>query len=167
VICSSPSIRFANRDVKSLVDWANSDPLSQSNKRLTLGAGDALITYEQDALLAQDRGVALDVVVPSPTILTQPAAVAINENITRSEQDAAQAFLDFLSSTQGQAIFAHYHLRPASPEGSGQSPRINTFTTTDLGGWAIAYSQLLKPFWDKEILPALSLDEESSIINWE
>jgi len=132
-----------------------------------LGAGDALITYEQDALLAQDRGVALDVVVPSPTILTQPAAVAINENITRSEQDAAQAFLDFLSSTQGQAIFAHYHLRPASPEGSGQSPRINTFTTKDLGGWAIAYSQLLKPFWDKEILPALSLDEESSIINWE
>ncbi|MCK5795433.1 MAG: extracellular solute-binding protein, partial [Anaerolineales bacterium] len=132
-----------------------------------LGAGDALITYEQDAMLAQDRGVALDVVVPSPTILTQPAAVAINKNITRSERAAVQAFLDFLSSAQGQTIFAHYHMRPISLEGPWQFPQISTFTTEDLGGWATVYSQLLKPYWEKEILPALSLDEESSIINWE
>ncbi len=132
-----------------------------------LGAGDALITYEQDAMLAQDRGVALDVVVPSPTILTQPAAVAINKNITRSERAAVQAFLDFLSSAQGQTIFAHYHMRPIALEGPWQFPQISTFTTEDLGGWSTVYSQLLKPYWEKEILPALSLDEESSIINWE
>ena len=132
-----------------------------------LGAGDALITYEQDAMLAQDRGVALDVVVPSPTILTQPAAVAINKNINRSERAAAQAFLDFLSSAQGQTIFAHYHLRPASPEGPGQFPQISTFTTEDLGGWSTVYSQLLKSYWEKEILPTLSLDAESSLFNWE
>ncbi len=132
-----------------------------------LGAGDALITYEQDAMLAQDRGVALDIVVPSPTILSQPAAVAINKNITRSERAAVQAFLDFLSSTQGQTIIARYHMRPASPEGQRQFPQISTFTIEDLGGWSIVYSQELKPYWEKEILPALSLDEESSLINWE
>jgi len=132
-----------------------------------LGAGDALITYEQDAMLAQDRGVALDIVIPSPTMLTQPAAVAINKNITRSERAPAQAFLDFLSSAQGQTIFAHYHMRPTSLEGPWQFPQISTFTTEDLGGWAIIYSQLIKPYWENEILPALSVDEGSSIFNWE
>ncbi|MGB2955698.1 MAG: extracellular solute-binding protein [Anaerolineales bacterium] len=158
--------------LKQLQEIWNNVHLMAPSARATLtlfelGAGDALITYEQDAMLAQDRGVALDIVIPSPTILTQPAAVAINKNITRSERAAVQAFLDFLSSPQGQTIFARYHLRPASPEGSEQFPQINTFTTKDLGGWAIVYSQRLKPYWEKEILPALSLDEESSIINWE
>ncbi|MCJ7733684.1 MAG: extracellular solute-binding protein, partial [Anaerolineales bacterium] len=151
--------------------WHNVHMLAPSARAtltlFELGAGDALITYEQDAMLAQDRGVALDIVVPSPTILSQPVAVAINKNITRSERAVVQAFLDFLSSTQGQTIFAQYHMRPTSPEGPWQFPRVNTFTAEDLGGWTIVYSQLLKPYWEKEILPALSLDEESSLINWE
>jgi len=151
--------------------WSNVHLMAPSARAtltlFELGAGDALITYEQDAMLAQDRGVALDVVVPSPTILTQSAAVAINKNITRSERAAVQAFLDFLSSAQGQMIFAHYHMRPTSPERPWQFPQISTFTTKDLGGWAIVYSQLLKPYWEKEILPAISLDEDSSIFNWE
>lgn len=132
-----------------------------------LGAGDALITYEQDAMLAQDRGVDMEVIIPSPTILSQPVAVAIDKNITRSERAAVQAFLVFLSSTEGQTIFSRYHLRPISLEGPRQFNQTNTFITEELGGWNVAYSQLVRPYWEKEILPYLSLDEESSILTLE
>jgi len=132
-----------------------------------LGAGDAMITYEQDAMLAQDRGVALEIIIPSPTILAQPVAVAIDDNITRSERAAVQAFLEFLSGVEGQSILSRFYMRPITHERPEKLSQINTFTSEDLGGWSAAYSQLVKPFWESEILPYLSLDEESSLFTWE
>ena len=47
-----------------------------------LGAGDAFVTYEHDALLAQARGVSLEIVVPSHTIVAQHVAVIVDDNVT-------------------------------------------------------------------------------------
>lgn len=130
-----------------------------------LGAGDALITYEQDALLAVDRGIPLEIVIPDSTILAEPVAVGIDSNITRSERQAVDAFLEFLSSPEARQIFSSYYLRTSAPESSGKFRTATTFTTADLGGWSAAYSQLLKPYWNEHIFPELSLLEESTLIS--
>ncbi len=128
-----------------------------------LGAGDALITYEQDARLALDRGVDLEIVYPSPTILAQPVGVAIEKNISLWEHEAAEAFLAFLISSEAQDIFSSYYLRPISPKLSGQFPPIDTFTCSELGGCQAAFSEVLKPYWEKEIFPKLSLIESQTL----
>ena len=120
-----------------------------------LGAGDALITYEQDALLAAARGVPLEIVYPSRTVLVQPLAVLVEENITRREREAAQAFLDFLLSAEGQKILTRYYLRPAEGLAEGFEPLVQPFTVEDLGGWPRAYNQMVEVFWRETIEPGL------------
>jgi ABC-type sulfate transport system substrate-binding protein len=122
-----------------------------------LGAGDGLVTYEQDALLALDRGVALEIVVPPRTIVAQHVAVIVDDNVTASERVVAQAFVDFLLSETGQQILDHYHLRPGDCEGGGFTRLEQPFTVEDLGGWSRAYSELVDALWQGEIEPQLDL----------
>jgi ABC-type sulfate transport system substrate-binding protein len=129
-----------------------------------LGAGDALITYEQDARLAAERGVALEIVMPSPTILTEPVAVAVDSNITRTEQEAVDSFLSFLTGVEAQRIFTSYYLRTTTPEITDRFPPADTFNAADLGGWPTIYSQMLKPYWEEHIYPGLSLFEDSTLV---
>jgi sulfate transport system substrate-binding protein len=129
-----------------------------------LGAGDFLITYEQDALLAQARGVPLEIVIPTSTILAQPVAVLVEANLTRAERAVAQAFLDFLVSPEGQQILENYHLR--QPDGqSTQLPAIqHSFTVENLGSWQQAYDLLIAGFWQSEIAPQLDLEPVAPLL---
>ncbi len=122
-----------------------------------LGAGDALITYEQDARLAQQRGVPLEIVVPPRTIIAQHVAVVVDDNITRGERPVVQAFMDYLLSETGQQVFSRYHMRPANFVYEGFTPLIQPFTVEDLGGWSYAYTELVEILWQEEIEPGLDL----------
>jgi ABC-type sulfate transport system substrate-binding protein len=123
-----------------------------------LGAGDALVTYEQDALLALDRGVALDIVAPDYTIITQPVAVTVDENVTKVEQPLVDAFITFLLSDTGQKILAQYHLHPANFDYSSIQAFTGYFTADDLGGWSKIYAETVEPYWQTEIKPFLDLE---------
>lgn len=155
----------AEKQVKDI--WENVRILAPSARTaltlFELGAGDALITYEQDARLALERGVALEIVVPTSTILTQPAAVIVDENVKRSEQSAAQAFLDFLASDLAQTMFNRYQLRTKSSSDQ-YPPLINPFTIQDMGNWPQAYSDVIEALWQTEIEPRLSLDSETLLL---
>ena len=129
-----------------------------------LGAGDALITYEQDARLALERGVPLEIIVPPRTIIAQHVAVIVDDNITRGERPVVQAFMDYLLSEAGQEVFSRYHLRPANlaHEEFPQPPQ--PFTVEDLGGWFHAYNELVESLWQTEIEPSLDLDPAPVLI---
>lgn len=123
-----------------------------------MGAGDAFVTYEQDGLLAQSRGVSLEVVVPSRTIVAQHVAVIVDGNVSRDERAAAQAFVDYLVSDAGQRLFERYHLRPIVLE-SVRFPEIrHAFTAEELGGWQRAYADLIDTLWRTQIEPRLDLE---------
>jgi ABC-type sulfate transport system substrate-binding protein len=122
-----------------------------------LGAGDGLVTYEQDALLALERDVALEIVVPPRTIVAQHVAVIVDDNMTASERPMAQAFVDFLLSDAGQRILGRYHLRPGDCQGDGFPRLEQPLTAEDLGGWSRAYAELLDTLWQEEIEPQLDL----------
>ena len=123
-----------------------------------LGAGDAFVTYEHDALLAQERGAPLEIVVPPRTIVAQHVAVIVDDNVTPGERPVAQAFVDYLLSDAGQQALSRYHLRPADLEGE-QFPGIpQPFTVEDLGGWSQAYTEVVEGLWQTEIEPRLDLE---------
>lgn len=122
-----------------------------------LGAGDALVTYEQDAHLALERGIALQIVVPPHTIVAQHVAVIVDDNVTWAERPVAQAFLEYLSSAAGQQVLSGYHLRPADCQSELFPSLIQPFTVKDLGGWSQAYTNLVETLWQARIEPQLDL----------
>lgn len=123
-----------------------------------LGAGDALITYEQDALQALQRGVALEIVTPRRTIVARHAAVLVDDNVTRAERPVAEALLGYLGSDAGLQTLADHHMRPPSCQGAEWVALAAPFTAEELGGWSSAYEELVKGLWQTEIAPGLSLE---------
>jgi sulfate transport system substrate-binding protein len=123
-----------------------------------LGAGDAFVTYEHDALLAQERCASLEVVVPPRTIVAQHVAVIVDDNVTPRERPVAQAFVDYLSSEAGQQAFSRYHMRPADLERDRFPKVAHPFTVDDLGGWSRAYVEVVETLWQTQIEPRLDLE---------
>lgn len=110
------------------------------------GKGDVLLSYENEAIAAQQAGTDIDYVVPDDTILIQNPVAVVN---TTKNPQSAQAFLDFLNSDAGQKIYGDHGYRPTNaavakdfdfPTPSG------LFTVDDLGGW----SSVKKEFFDPE-----------------
>jgi sulfate transport system substrate-binding protein len=136
-----------------------------------LGAGDALVTYEQDARLAQLRDVDIEIVVPPTTIVAQHVAVMVDDNVTAAERPVAQAFIDYLSSDAGRAVFDRYYLRPASCQGEQFTKLDRPFTAGELAGWLAADSSrdgsvdVIEEIWQVEIAPRLELESDSGLWN--
>jgi ABC-type sulfate transport system substrate-binding protein len=130
-----------------------------------LGAGDAFVTYEHDALLARERGAELEIVIPARTIVAEHIAIIVDDNVTPSQRPIAQAFLDYLLSEVGQQTLIQYHLRPADLD-SEPFPEIpQPFGVKDLGGWAQAYTELVEGLWQTEIEPHLQLDSVPRVLD--
>ncbi len=130
-----------------------------------LGAGDAFVTYEQDALLAQERGASLEIVVPLHTIVAQHVAVIVDHNVLPDELPVAYSFVEFLVSDAGQQAFDRYHMRPANLE-SKRFPKVaQPFTVEDLGGWSRAYAEVVETLWQARIEPYLDLEPASWLLD--
>jgi sulfate/thiosulfate-binding protein len=67
----------------------------------TGGKGDVLISYENEAITAQQKGEKLDYVIPDETILIENPIAATTEAGPK-----AKAFIDFATSEPAQRIFA-------------------------------------------------------------
>ncbi|VVE23396.1 sulfate ABC transporter substrate-binding protein [Pandoraea terrigena] len=107
------------------------------------GIGDVLIAWENEALLSvKDLGPdKFDIVVPSSSILTEPPVAVVDRNVDRhGTRKAAEAYLQWLYSPQGQEIAAKHFYRPRSPDiarkYASQYPKLKLYTVdADLGGW--------------------------------
>jgi sulfate/thiosulfate transport system substrate-binding protein len=108
------------------------------------GKGDALIDYESEAIADQKSGSAISYVIPKQTILIQnPIAIT-----TKGDSPAAKAFVSYLLSPAGQAIWAANGYRPVIP-GVAASSKFPTppdlFTIDSLGGWTKVNTQFFDP----------------------
>ena len=109
------------------------------------GQGDVLISYENEIIGAQNAGEELDLVTPDDTIQIDTIAVTTEES-----DEAAQAFLDFLFSEEGQTLFAENGYRPVNEtvlkEFADEFPEpANLFTIEDLGGWETVATEFFDP----------------------
>ena len=111
------------------------------------GRGDVLLTYENEAILAERNHQPVSYVIPPDTILIQaPLAVLA----TSPNRTAAEAFAQFLYSIPAQRIFAQNGYRPVVQSvqdqfrGTFPTPP-DLFTIDDLGGWSKVNAAFFDP----------------------
>lgn len=110
----------------------------------TGGAGDVLISYENEAIFAQQNHQQVDYVIPDRTLLIEnPVAV------TKNSKHAAEAkkFLNFLYSDTAQKIFAENGYRPVTKvkiEQKFKKPS-GLFTIQYFGGWPTVTKKYFDP----------------------
>jgi sulfate transport system substrate-binding protein len=118
------------------------------------GKGDVLLSYENEAIAAQQAGEEVDYIVPAETILIQnPLAV------TEEAVPDAQGFYDFLYTPEAQAIFVSKGYRPVvdGVAGADQFPTpTDLFTIDDLGGWERVNAEFFDP--DGSVMATIEQD---------
>lgn len=109
------------------------------------GQGDVLIAWENEArLLDKEAGAKFDIIYPSLSILAEPAVTVVDKNVDRKgTRAAAQAYLEYLYSDEGQDIIGKNFYRPigakAQAKYASQFPKLKLFTIDEaFGGWAKA-----------------------------
>jgi sulfate transport system substrate-binding protein len=133
----------------------------------TGGTGDVLLSYENETILARQSGTQLDYVIPDSSLLIQnPCAV------TKDASSAAQKWLDFQKSAEGQKLYAETGYRPldnvagqvgqvsvkGANDPSNPFPQPGKLLTIDkdFGGWSAANTKYFDP--DNGILSKLQAD---------
>ena len=107
------------------------------------GLGDVLIAWENEAQLAinelgKDK---FAIVAPSLSILAEPPVTVVDKVVDkRGTRAAAQAYLDYLYSEEGQHIAARHHYRPSNAKVAAQYaahfPKLRLVTIDEaFGGW--------------------------------
>ena len=123
----------------------------------TQGAGDVLLGYENEAIKAQEEGEDVDYVIPPSTILIEtPIAV------TKEAPEAAQAFLDFIWSNEGQELWAENGYRPVDKSlvDPKQFPTPeDLFTIAEFGGW----EKVNDEFFDDETGSVAEIEKELGV----
>jgi sulfate/thiosulfate transport system substrate-binding protein len=133
--------------LKSLLEHAVAQPGSASDALTTFtsGKGDVLLSYESDAIEAQNAGEKVDYVIPDDTILIQTPAATTTDAPTQ-----AQDFLKFLWTPKAQQLWADGGYRPVvksvlDKNKSKFPDPPGLFTIDKLGGWTKANSEFFDP----------------------
>jgi len=120
-------------------DGSASDALTT----FTNGKGDVLLSYENEAIRAQQGGASVDYVIPDQTIKIETVAA-----VTKTAPPAAKKFLQYLYTPAAQKIWADNGYRPVVPGVTGKyqfptPPQL--FTIDDLGGWDKVMTDFFDP----------------------
>jgi len=107
------------------------------------GIGDVLIAWENEAVLSvQQLGKGeFQIVNPSVSILAEPPVAVVDKIVDmKKTRAAAEAYVQYLYSDEGQKIAAKHFYRPrnqaAASASSYQFPKITMFTVDEIfGGW--------------------------------
>jgi sulfate/thiosulfate-binding protein len=120
------------------------DSARASLQTFTGGKGDALLSYENDAIFAQQNNQAVDYTVPDNTIkIENPVAVTS----TSKHPTQAKAFLDFLYTDTAQKIFSDNGYRPVvTADATRTFPTPSgLFDITKFGGWDAVTTKFFDP----------------------
>jgi len=116
------------------------------------GQGDALINYENEIILAGQKGEKPTYTIPEVNVSIDNPIAIVDKNVTKhGTKEVAEAFVKFLYTPEAQREFAKAGFRPvdatvaAEPEFAKKYPPVKTlFTAQDLGGWG----EIQKKFFD-------------------
>jgi sulfate transport system substrate-binding protein len=110
------------------------------------GIGDVLLAWENEAFLAVEQlgKGKFEIVTPRSSILAEPPVAVVDRNVDRhGTRAAAQAYLEFLYTPEGQDIAARNFYRPRDPKiaakYAAKFPKVDLFTIDAVfGGWTKA-----------------------------
>ena len=115
------------------------------------GYGDALITYELDALLMKQSNAKADaeIIIPEATIFSEHPAVVVDRNVSAADRPVIDAFMQYLWSEEAQRAFVRFHFRSSTSEALNQENKeLATikypFTVDFFHGWDKAYPEVIE-----------------------
>lgn len=124
---------------------------TESFRAFLAGAGDVAITYESEVALAWLFGHEVERVIPSSTILVESPAALLDKNVAAHGVRAeAQAFFEYLWTSDAQKKLAYCGFRPVddavAAASGGQFPQPKDLWTIEhLGGWDRAVRAIRAP----------------------
>jgi len=134
------ALKFTTKVYKNVPVLVNS-ARDASDLFFKQGKGDVLLNYEDEVILAEQDGEKLTYAIPKVNISIDNPVAIVDKNVDKhGTRKVAQAFVDFLYSTEAQQEFAKLGYRPVNPsvaaEVAQNYPQLQTlFTIQDLGGW--------------------------------
>jgi len=149
----------ALEDVKTVLSKAEVQPGSASDAlaAFSQGQGDVLLSYENEAIRAENEGEAIEYIVPDNTILIEtPIAVTVDA------PESAQAFVDFLWTDEGQRLWGENGYRPVNEQlvDPKQYPTPKGLVTIDeFGGWEKVNSE----FFDEATGKVTAIEQELGV----
>ncbi|MBD2448829.1 sulfate ABC transporter substrate-binding protein [Nostoc sp. FACHB-152] len=108
------------------------------------GQGDALINYENEIVLAQQKGEKVNYIVPDVNISIDNPVAVVDKNVDKhGTREVAEAFVKYLYTPEAQQEFAKLGFRPVdetvaqTKEVKDKFPNVKTLgTVQDYGGWS-------------------------------
>jgi sulfate/thiosulfate-binding protein len=138
---SAPALEFVRQFYRNAVILSRDvrEAMTVFSKQ---GQGDVLISYENELLLAQQKGLDNKFVVPTDVNIAIASSVtAVDANVARHDNaDVVKAFTEFLFTPTAQQEFAKSGFRPVNQQIWNQFrdkylPVKKMFTVDDFGGW--------------------------------
>jgi sulfate/thiosulfate transport system substrate-binding protein len=120
------------------------------------GYGDALVTYELEALLMKQANAPVEIVVPRSTIFSEHPGVVIERNVSQEEREVIYAFRNFLWSDEAQKAFVRNNFRSSTNDAfnQGNANFVNIelpFTVHYFGGWEKAYPDVIEKIFRDQV----------------
>ena len=113
-----------------------------TNTFVQRGIGDALLAWENEAHLAVEEAAnQIEIVVPSVSVLAEPPVAVVDAVVDKKgTRAAAEAYLQFLYTPEGQELVAKHHYRPRDPnvrsKYAGRFADVQLFSVDEtFGGW--------------------------------
>lgn len=138
------ALEFVTKAYKNVVVLAR-DARESTDAFANQGQGDALVNYENEVILAQQKGVSLEYVIPDINISVDTPATVIDKNVDRhGNREVAQAFVEYLFTPEAQRELAKVGFRPLGDlsrdkEFAAQFPPVKQLGKIEqFGGWQAA-----------------------------
>jgi sulfate/thiosulfate-binding protein len=150
----------ALEDVKTILEKTVAQPGSARDalSAFTQGQGDVLLGYENEAIKAVTEGEDVEYIVPPSTIQIE-TPIAVTKD---APEPAAEEFLKFLWSDEGQNIWAENGYRPVNPKlvDEKQFPTPpDLFKIAQFGGWG----KVNDDFFDEETGSVAKIEGELGV----
>ncbi|MBD2139221.1 sulfate ABC transporter substrate-binding protein [Anabaena sp. FACHB-1237] len=116
------------------------------------GQGDALINYENEIVLAQDKGVKVNYIIPQVNISIDNPIAVVDKNVDKNgNREVVESFVKYLFTPEAQTEFAKVGFRPVdetiakTPEFANKYPVVKQLATVEeLGGWQKVQQQFFE-----------------------
>lgn len=111
------------------------------------GEGDALVTYELEALQMKAKGQQIEIVTPPATVMCEHPVVIIDHKMAPYRYALIELFVRTLWERPAQQAWTRAGFRSVIEElNGGFRPIEMPFKISDLGGWK-AYEEVIKKDW--------------------
>jgi sulfate/thiosulfate-binding protein len=146
--------------VKSVLEKTVAQPGSGRDafSAFSQGEGDVLLTYENEAIKAEKEGEDVEYVIP-PSTLQIETPIAVTKD---APEPAAEDFLSFLWSDEGQELWAENGYRPVNPKlvdpKQFPTPK-DLFKISKFGGWGKVNDE----FFDEESGSVAKIETELGV----